>query len=423
MESATILAIGDEVLSGEIVNSNAAWLGRELLAIGVTPLAALVVGDEPAAIGAAFRWCRARSDVVITVGGLGPTHDDLTKEVLATEMGRPLAIDPAVRQAIAARHRRGPGHEASIDRQATVIAGAQIWPNPVGTAPGQLLTWQDEEGAERHLILLPGPPRELQAIAETWMLPFLKRRAQRPGLVRAAFAVYDLPESQVAHYLRPLVDAAPVRIGIYTAPGRVEVRFQAARDPAAPQALPTAVVEAARRAQALLPVPLYPLGGPSRAERMVDALQARHQTVATMESLTGGLLASALIDVPGASRVVRGGAVAYQDAVKAALGVPEGILQRDGAVSEACALAMAEAARRRFDADYGLATTGYAGPGGGSEEIPAGSFFVAVASTGLTTARRREVRAGRQGTRIAAVEAALSLLWEALGLPIELPAG
>ncbi|NMP20814.1 nicotinamide-nucleotide amidohydrolase family protein [Sulfobacillus harzensis] len=407
LESAQIIAVGDEVLAGETVNTNGAWMAQFLMTFGIRPSLQYIVPDSLDAIEAAVRRGLVEADLVITIGGLGPTADDRTVEACGRALCRPLTVDEVLLERIRSRHSHTAGWEASARRQARVLEGALLWPNPRGQAPGQAVA----EGSG-WVILLPGPPREMQAIAETHMGPWLRERSG--GTIhRDAYTVFDLGESAVATHLGPLLSGHHPKTGIYAQPGRVDVRIDTDDS-----AMGRVLRERSRAwVMTQIPAPVYELAGQSREAYLIEWLAEHAMTIAAMESLTGGEILASLISIPGASRAVVGGVVAYTDAVKAQFGVSQAILSNQGAVSAACAEAMAIAIRERLGVDVGISSTGYAGPDGGDEENPVGTFYVAAAGPHGTVVRRRHTPLDRQAVRRVAAHTALSAVWELLKLP------
>ncbi len=407
IETAHLIAVGDEVLWGETVNTNAAWMANFLMSFGVRPTLHCVVPDAESAIGQAVHQATEAADLTVVMGGLGPTADDRTLDAIATLLNRDITIDPRVFDHIGSRHGHAAGWQNSIRRQARTIAGATIWMNPRGQAPGQLIAVNG-----RYLVLLPGPPRELQGIAETDMSPWLGQHTRGP-IHRETLSVFDLGESAVASHLWPLLEGEHPRAGIYAQPGRVDIRIETPDSPSG------RILQERSRAwvKSRIPAPVFELGRESREAYLVRWLSSRGKHLALMESLTGGMICSHLVAVPGASQAVAGGVVAYTDVHKARFGVPSEVLSASGAVSEACALAMARAARDLFSTDIGISSTGFAGPDGGTEENPVGTFYVAAVGVDGEVVRRRYTPLDRQSVRRIAAHTAISAAWELLELP------
>ena len=411
-EQAGIVAVGDEVLTGETVNTNGAWLAQELLQAGSRVAWQLVVPDDEQAIADAVRWGLQSVPLVVLVGGLGPTPDDRTRAGVARGLGIGMAVDPEWSAALEARHGgEGASRARSIGAQAMRLDGAELLENHVGTAPGQLIA--TPRGA---VALLPGPPAECRSVAAA--LTARVERATGRRIVRHSWRVYDLPESELAFRLGSLLtDASGPRTGLYVRPGLVEWRVEVEEGSREAQRLPELLAEAERRAG----VPLFGQEPAADATALVRELARRGDTVALAESLTGGMLAAQLTTVPGASRVVLEGQVVYTEAAKVRVGVPVSLLSTEGAVSGHVALALADAVRHRAGATWGLGITGYAGPEGGDRHHPVGTYYVALTGPGVSEVRKRRSWSDREWVRGAAAETARHLL--ALALAGRLPPG
>jgi nicotinamide-nucleotide amidase len=409
-----LIAVGDELLYGDIVNGNAAWLGRELADVGLPVAMSTVVGDTTKLIAEASRGALARgSGAVLFTGGIGPTQDDLTREGIAAAAGVALHRDPglesALREAFGARIARGGPRVPEMNyRQADLPDGASPLPNPAGTAPGIVFEFG---GAVSYLM--PGVPHEMKAMFAQSVLPDLLARVGQPSVVvHRVLRTAGMWESAVAEALAGEVTRlAPVgnpTIAFLASGGQTRVRISArARDRASALALIEPVETAARAA---LGRALYGVDGASLESVVLDALRARGETLAVAESLTGGLLAARITDVPGASAAFRGGVVTYATDAKASLlGVPAGVLDAHGAVSAETAAAMASGARELLGASYGLALTGVAGPDE-QEGKPVGTVYLGLADeTGVTT-RLVKLPGGREQIRTYAAVQALDLL-------------
>jgi nicotinamide-nucleotide amidase len=400
-ERAAVLAVGDEVLTGEVVNSNGAWLAQQLMRYGSRVERQVTVGDDQGAIAAVVRQLLETCDLVVTVGGLGPTPDDRTRQGVSEALSRPLSPDAGLAALVAARHRSSPGRDVAIERQSLRLEGAEILPNPAGTAAGQLV-----RDGSRAVALLPGPPHECRATAAALWPAVAAATGRR--VWRLTWRCYDLTESEMAHYLGDLLTSDRWQAGLYVSPGMVELRFEAPSSDAV--TMPAVLAEAAAAARARVPAPLYDESLPTAPEALIDHLRRRGETVALAESLTGGLLGAQLTAVPGASDVVLEGQVVYTDSAKARLGVPEALLRAHGAVSAAVAKELAVLVRARSGAMWGIALTGFAGPSGGTAKDPVGTYYCAVAGPPGVLARRRRSQAARDVVRRAAAETARFLL-------------
>jgi nicotinamide-nucleotide amidase len=381
--NAEILTIGDELMRGEIVDSNKARLAERLLSLDLETRFQTSVGDDPEDIADAFRRAAGRSRVVLVSGGLGPTRDDITVEVLARSFGRELVLhEPSLEGIRAFFARFGRTMAANNEKQAWFPEGAEVLPNPVGTAPGCML-----EQGESLFFCMPGVPRELELMMDEQVLPRLGARLGRRGVVRAMLLrTFGVGESTLDEMLRDVAKDGDVVLGFRTAFPDNYVR-PVARGASAEEA----EAKLARVCQAIRERlgPIIYGSGDETLEEVVGRLLREHGlSVAVAESCTGGLLAERISSVPGASDYFRGGVVAYANAAKTALlGVPEALLREHGAVSEAVARAMAEAVRERFGTDLAVATTGISGPGGGSAEKPVGLVWVALAREAGSQAR------------------------------------
>jgi nicotinamide-nucleotide amidase len=406
---AAIVASGSELVRGDRHDLNGPFLASSLLELGIEPAAIRVVGDAPAELERALRD-GLEHDLLVVSGGLGPTHDDRTIELLAQAAGVELVVDSElerrieeISRAVSERLRRPYADFApGVTKQATLPAGAIAVP-PVGTAPAVVLPT-----ARGAAVALPGPPGELRrlwpAVLETAPVRAVLARASPPA--RRTLRFYGLSESALA---QALAGAGGDGDG-------VEVTI-CARDS---ELVVDVVVEPGAEARAdaleerfLAPVRrhLFARGEESTAELVLELCRRRGLTLATAESCTGGLVAARLTDVPGSSDVVLGGIVSYSNAVKTAqLGVPEALLARVGAVSPEVAKAMAEGARAHLGADVAVATTGVAGPGGGTPEKPVGLVYVHASAPWGGLARTLDLPGDRETVRLRATVAALHLV-------------
>ncbi len=404
---AILLTIGDELLSGTTVNTNAAWLGAELTGQGIAVVRMEAVGDDPEAICQALRRARAQAEVVILCGGLGPTHDDRTRQALADCLNRPLQLRPELLAQIEAYFkRRGRAMPERNRVQALVPEGFEPIPNPVGTAPGLWL--EDEAGI---VAVLPGVPHELQVMMRQTVLPRLEQRPGRPILLQRMLITAGIGESDLQQQLAGVASLLDESTRLAYLPGPYGVRLRLTVK------APTTKV-AQERLAALESFLLERIG-----ERFVGfdeetlevvvgrLLQELRATVAVAESCTGGHLADCITNVSGASTYFRGGVVAYDNTVKVeVLGVDPEVLGREGAVSEAVAIQMAQGVRERLGAQVALATTGIAGPTGGTPDKPVGTVWIGLADAHVAFARRYYLPDERRRFKQRATAAALDLL-------------
>jgi nicotinamide-nucleotide amidase len=398
-----IVAIGEELLGGETVDTNAAWLGRTLKGAGLRVVRRATVGDDVAAIRAAVREALTRVSVVLCTGGLGPTRDDVTLDAVAGLAGVRLEESETLVRELQRRFAaRGLTMPEINRRQARVPAGATVFPNPRGTAPGLAIAVGDGQ-----VLLLPGVPQEMRAITEASVLPFLQR--QWPASVRPETRVLrttGIAESSLAERVEDVV-ATLTDLEVAFLPGYEGVDVRLTSWGGATDALDAAVAALASRLERWL----YTVGLESLEEVVAAELVRRGRRLVVAESCTGGLLAKRLTDLPGSSRYLLAGWVAYVNRAKELfLAVPPSLLADHGAVSEQAVRAMAEGGLRFPDADYAVAITGVAGPSGGTVEKPVGTVWIAVAGAGQTVARRLLLPGDRAEIRDRSAQAALHLL-------------
>jgi nicotinamide-nucleotide amidase len=393
---AGIVVTGTEVLTGRVLDRNGPWLSEQLLELGADPIATAVVGDRPEDILRALRFLAAEGcELICTSGGLGPTADDLTAAVVGDFQGREMVLDEALEGRIAEILRplmsRWPDLDpeavlASNRKQAVVPAGAEIL-EPVGTAPGLVVTPASRHESIPTVVVLPGPPRELQPM---WRHAVQTSPALRDALRGAVeyrrdmLRLYGMPESEIAATLRAAEEAgiALERLEITTCLRRGEVEVVTRYEPADAAAYAQFAAFVAERH----PTTLFSDDGSTVDEQVFALLRGdasgpahRAGTIAVAESCTGGLLAGRLTERPGSSEFVRGGLVVYSDAAKVALaGVDEEVIARAGAVSEEVAEALADGARSALGADVGVGVTGIAGPGGATQTKPVGLVWLSV---------------------------------------------
>ena len=415
LHSAEIIAVGSELLTAHRIDTNSLFLTGRLAELGIDVRAKAVVGDRRGDLAAIVRAALSRADLVITTGGLGPTDDDLTRDVVAEVLERPLREDPAILEAIQARFvRRNVRMPAINRRQAMVPDGADVLANPNGTAPG---LWV--EAGDRVIVLFPGPPRELKPMFESHVAPRLAALAGGRSIRRRVVKVHGRSESQVEEIAFPIYsilgDAqVTVETTILATPGQIELHLSAAGDNVA--AMDARLADGVGRLEAALGDVVFSTDGRQLEQVVGDQLFARGWRVAAAESCTAGMVMARLTDVPGSSAWVVGGVVAYANEVKLAqLGVDEALLREHGAVSEPVAVAMADGVRARLDADIAVGVTGIAGPSGGSAAKPVGTVVIAVARAGApTTARTLQFPGDRATARTHFTAAALDALRRAL---------
>jgi nicotinamide-nucleotide amidase len=426
---------GTEVLTGRVTDRNGPWLSERLADLGVDVGYTTIVGDRPQDMDAALRFMAAHGmTVVVTSGGLGPTADDLTAEVVGSFQGRPMVLDDALRQRIATivapLLKRFPDIDpAAIDqanrKQATIPQGATVL-EPVGTAPGLVVAPGIDEGqsaAGPTVVVLPGPPRELRPMFERALADGALNDALVGATVyrRRTLRLFGIPESEIAETLREAeregVELGRLEVTTCLKRGEVEVVTRYEPDVQDVYDAFERVVKQRHRDT------LFSEDGSTVDEQVAALLMGSHppqsialRTIATAESCTGGLLAARLTELPGASDYVLGAVVAYSNDVKTSLaGVPADLIERHGAVSGEVAAALAEGARSRLGADVGVGITGVAGPGGGSDEKPVGLVWLTVSVDGQEPLTRSvNLPGGRADVRDRATTVAMHLIRRAL---------
>lgn len=370
-----VLNTGTELLLGDVLNSHLSFIAREILPLGLRVDRQLAVPDG-VAIRAALSESSERAEIIFVTGGLGPTTDDVTREITAEFLGVELQHDAGVMAAIEARAaRRGFRLTDRTSRQADVPRGAAVLPNENGSAPGLYLAANIASAKKSpHLFLLPGPPRELQPMFRRSVLPLLRKIVRQESAIdRRTYRIAGMGESLVEEAIgKRLLEISGIELGYCAHPGEVELRIIGERG---------VLAQADAIISDGLGASVFSSDGKSLEEVVVKLLTERKQTLAVAESCTGGFLAHRITNVPGASAAFLAGYVTYaNEAKEEMLGVDPRLIAADGAVSESVAKAMAEGARRRANATFALATTGVAGPGGGTEEKPVGTVFVALAT-------------------------------------------
>ena len=405
-----LLTIGDELLLGHTIDTNGAYIARRLAEVGISVTRRVAVGDEADAIAAGVREALERTGAVITTGGLGPTADDLTKPSIAALFGRGMELHEDILEAMRERWKQRwnrPLPEANR-QQAMLPAGARVLVNRHGSAPGVFL--EDERG--RWVAMLPGVPREARGMTDDELVPFLRSRGGAgEQVVRSrTLRTTGISESLLADRLADVARGLPgLPLAYLPGPEGTDLRLTSRGLPpaAADAALEAGIHELHER------VGLFGYGTDDAdlAGAVLDLLRGRRRTIAVAESSTGGMLGERLTSVAGASDVFLGGIVAYANLVKERmLAVPREMLERHGAVSEQVARQMASAARLAFEAEIGVAITGVAGPGGGTDDKPVGTVWIAVDLGGDNRAQRLMLIGDRQEIRLRATQAALDMV-------------
>lgn len=410
-----LLCVGTELLLGNTVNTNAADLSNMLSELGINVFWHSVVGDNPARLKESIALARSRADLIITTGGLGPTYDDLTKNIIAEAFGKPMVYHPEEEQFIRDWFRQNSSRPYTENnaQQAWLPEGCEVFRNHWGTAPGCAF---EAEGV--HVMLLPGPPRECLPMFRHWGLPYLKKLSGET-MVSRQIKVFGMGESRIESLLREKMEQmVNPSLATYAKTGEVMLRVTAkAKDTETAAALCEPVVE---EVKTLLGDIVYGVDIESLEKLCLEELKKAQKTFATAESLTGGLIGARFASLSGASEVFRGGVISYCNEVKNhVLGVSADDLDTLGAVSEPVAAQMAQGARRVLEADLALSATGLAGPSGDGVN-PVGTVFVGLAAPEGTWVRHLKLGSrGRDAVRTIAAHHAFDMLRRYLtGLPV-----
>jgi len=403
---AEIISVGTELLLGQIVDTNAAFIAQALARLGIDLFFKQTVGDNPRRIQEAFHLAMSRAEAILITGGLGPTEDDLTVEAVAAALGEDLVRDETVAAHIARFFEtRGRVPPETVYKQALIPRHARVIPNRRGTAPGIHL-----EPAGRMVFIMPGVPFEMEGMMREYVIPYLAERSGGTAIRSVVLRVTGEGESAVEVRIKDLIRGTAPTIAPYAKLGEVHLRITA-------KGSPEAVQEQLARGEALVRERLgdlvYGVDEQTLEAVVGEMLKARGLTIAAAESCTGGLLAERLTSVPGSSAYFLEGVTAYSNAAKTdLLGVPAGLMEAHGAVSAEVAEAMAVGVRDRAHADLGVSITGIAGPSGGTAEKPVGLVFVGLADAGGVLHRRLTFGSepGRAGIRFLASQAALNLV-------------
>jgi nicotinamide-nucleotide amidase len=405
MLSAEIIAIGSELLTPNFIDTNSMYLTRQLNEIGIPVVMKTIVGDDENYLEQALRGSMERTTLVITIGGLGPTEDDVTKKVVARVLRRQLVLDDAILAAIEKRFKaRGSEMPKNNARQALILTGSDVLENKNGTAPGLWI------GADRnHVILLPGPPSELMPMFEETCIPKLRKLVGDTALARRIYRTTGLPESALDARIAPIYETYKnIQTTILAKPGQVDIRLTAHGKTQADADL--ALQELAEKIEQELQECIFCSTEQSLEEVVGMYLVMKQATISVAESCTGGMLAERLTAVDGSSRYFMSGIVAYSNQSKIDLaGIPPLLLEMQGAVSEEVARGLAESVREKVGTTIGVAITGIAGPSGGSADKPVGTVHVAVAGPAGTQHHRFFFPGNRERIRWQSAQAALNM--------------
>ena len=400
-----LLNTGTELLLGDVQDAHLAFIAREILSLGLRIEERRTVGDTEA-IRHTLAELFPRCEILFVTGGLGPTSDDITREMVADLLGLELQQSSELLASLRKRLRvRGIKWTPGIARQADVHAGAEVLPNQNGSAPGLYLRANiNPQIQSPHLFLLPGPPREVQPMFRAFVMPILRSLVPDSALIeRRVYKIANKGESLVEEAIGNRVLAIPdVELGYCARPGEVDVRIVGKAK---------AIEQADAIIRSTLGTSIFSAADETLEEVIVKLLAQRNQTLAVAESCTGGLLADRITNVPGASAVFLAGYICYANQAKIGmLNVDPQLIEKHGAVSEQVARVLAEHASACAKSDYALATTGVAGPSGGSPEKPVGTVYVALAASGETIAKKLFFPTDRETFKQLVTQAALELL-------------
>ena len=408
--NAEIIAIGSELLTPFRQDTNSLFLTEKLNQLGVEVVFKTVVGDNRRHLVSAARAAVSRADILILMGGLGPTEDDLTREAVAEALDLELHRDPELLAKLEQRFAtRKMTMSPNNEKQADILAGATALPNANGTAPGQWLSGK-YDGKEKIIMLLPGPPHELKALFEEQCLDRLRAKVPPRFIATRVLKVAMMPESQCDARVAPIYKCYPdVQTTILAGAGEIQLHLRGHAE-----SLETAqqrVEELAGKIEDELDDFVFSRNGESLEQIVSYFLQMRNLNLAVAESCTGGMLAERITSISGSSRYFLGGAIVYSNELKTQFaGVPSELIAKHGAVSREVAVALAEGVRERCQANLGLAVTGIAGPAGGTQEKPVGLVFHALAGEGKTDVIERNFPGDRKRIRWFATQQALDMV-------------
>lgn len=403
---AEILSVGTELLLGQIVDTNAAYVAKAFSEVGISVFRRVTVGDNMERLLAALRQALSEADIVLTIGGLGPTMDDITRDGLAEAFGDTLVQDESIAERLRAFFtRRNMPLLASNLRQAMVPTSGRALDNPNGTAPGLLFEKDGKIG-----LALPGPPNEFIPMVENTVLPYLREKTGNIGTIRSiTLRIAGVGESLVEDKVKDLMLDANPTVAPYAKVGEVHLRVTARANTA--EEADALIQQRALLLRERLGDAIYGENDDPIEKAVVQLLKDKGQTVATAESCTGGLVAQRITDIPGSSAVFPGGVVVYSNEAKSDLvAVPAEVIGRVGAVSPEVAQALAEGVRERFGATYGIGITGIAGPDGGTTEKPVGLVYIAVAHPDGCKIEKANFIGSRQVVRTRSAQTALNTL-------------
>ena len=409
IKRAAILSTGDELITGKVIDTNSAFIADRLFSMGIKVAAVLKVGDDREALLWAMREAADLGEIIIGTGGLGPTEDDLTSEVVAEFLGCPLVQNEEIAAALRKRFeaRRIPWTANNL-KQALFPQGAEILPNPVGTAPGFRVSF----GENKTLSWLSGVPQEMTAMFDLAVMPWIvAMRGGQDQIFSQAFKVYGLTESKLDDLVKPIGLEPGIKLSFRAHYPDLTLRVTVAGASEEQRRF----IETCKRIRLILGSHIYAEGDTTLEQRVGQLLSERHRTLALAESCTGGLISHRITGIAGSSAYYLGGVTSYANDVKVKLlGVTPATLEKYGAVSQETALEMSHGIRERIGADFGLSVTGIAGPGGGTPEKPVGTVWISIAQAKNHEARLFQFHGDRERIILGTSQAALNWLRLAL---------
>ncbi len=418
IQKAVILSTGDEITTGKVVDTNANFLAEKLAENGIDLVSVITVGDVPERLEWAWKTAIGLSDIVISTGGIGPTADDLTTETVARLAGRKLLQDDAtvehIKRLFATINRLMPENNL---KQALFPEGAEIVPNPLGTAPGFRLP-VTLDGHTAQLIVLPGVPREMKPMMENTVIPWIRANRGRDTVFAVRiFQTFGISESALDEAVAGLIKPDEARVSFRASFPQISLRILVEGKPGSAE---RKLEELAERVRGRISDYCYAEGETSMEEVVGKLLTEKNLTLAIAESCTGGLVGHRITNIPGSSKYLLGDMVTYSNEMKMdLLGVSAATLEKFGAVSEECVREMASGARKQTGASVAVATSGVAGPDGGTPDKPVGTVCIALNADGVSESRRYQMRGTRDWVKLLASQVALDWIRRyALGLPI-----
>lgn len=409
IKRAAILSTGDELTTGKVIDTNSAFIADRLFSMGIKVAAVLKVGDDREALLWAMREAADLGEIIIGTGGLGPTEDDLTSEVVAEFLGCPLVQNEEIAAALRKRFeaRRIPWTANNL-KQALFPQGAEILPNPVGTAPGFRVSF----GENKTLSWLSGVPQEMTAMFDLAVMPWIvAMRGGQDQIFSQAFKVYGLTESKLDDLVKPIGLEPGIKLSFRAHYPDLTLRVTVAGASEEQRRF----IETCKRIRLILGSHIYAEGDTTLEQRVGQLLSERHRTLALAESCTGGLISHRITGIAGSSAYYLGGVTSYANDVKVKLlGVTPATLEKYGAVSQETALEMSHGIRERIGADFGLSVTGIAGPSGGTPEKPVGTVWISIAQAKNHEAKLFQFHGDRERIILGTSQAALNWLRLAL---------